>query len=135
MVSRSARLLALAVLLVSGNAFAQGVTGSFTGAVKDSSGAIVPNALVKARSVDSGREWQSIANESGIYYISALPPDVYTLTVEVTGFKRLVINSITLEVNQTARVDLALEVGGVTETVEVTDLAPLLQTENTQLGH
>ena len=135
MVSQSARFLALAVLLVSGNAFAQGVTGSFTGAVKDSSGAIVPNALVKVRSVDSGREWKSIANESGIYYISALPPDQYTLTVEVPGFKRLVTNSITLEVNQTARVDLALEVGAVAETVEVKDVAPLLQTENTQLGH
>ena len=135
MVSQSARFLALAVLLASGNAFAQGVTGSFTGAVKDSSGAIVPNALVKVRSVDSGREWKSIANESGIYYISALPPDQYTLTVEVPGFKRLVTNSITLEVNQTARVDLALEVGAVAETVEVKDVAPLLQTENTQLGH
>jgi hypothetical protein len=41
-------------------------------------------------------------NESGIYYISALPPDQYTLTVEVPGFKRLVTNPITLEVNQTA---------------------------------
>ena len=94
MVSRSARFLALAVLLVSGNAFAQGVTGSFTGAVKDSSGAILPNALVKVRSVDSGRAWQSLANESGIYYISALPPDQYTLTVEVPGFKRLLTNPI-----------------------------------------
>jgi hypothetical protein len=135
MVRQSARFFALAVLLASGNAFAQGVTGSFTGAVKDSSGAILPNALVKVRSVDSGREWQSLANESGIYYISALPPDQYTLTVEVPGFKRLATNIITLEVNQTARVDLALEVGAVTETLEVKDLAPLLQTENTQLGH
>jgi hypothetical protein len=55
--------------------------------------------------------------------------------VEVPGFKRLATNIITLEVNQTARVDLALEVGAVTETLEVKDVAPLLQTENTQLGH
>src|SRR6185436_18301085 len=63
-----------------------------------------------------------------------LPPGRYTVTVEVPGFKRLVTNPITLEVNQTARIDLTLEVGTVAETVEVKDLAPLLQTESTQLG-
>src|SRR5262249_9502224 len=108
---------------------------SFTGAVKDSSGAMVPSAAVKVRSLDTGREWQGVTNESGIYYISAVPPDQYTLTVEVPGFKRLVTNAITLEVNQVARVDLTVEVGPVAETVEVKDVAPLLQTENTQLGH
>src|SRR6185436_971513 len=102
MFRQAVRFLALSFLLASVQAFAQGVTGSFTGAVKDSSGAIVPSAVVKVRSVDSGREWQSVANESGIYYVSALPPDRYTLTVEVPGFKRLVTNAITLEVNQTA---------------------------------
>src|SRR6185295_233376 len=70
--------------------FAQGVTGSFTGTVKDSSGAVVPNALVKVRSVDSGREWQNTGNESGIYYIPALPPGQYIVSAEVPGFKRLV---------------------------------------------
>src|SRR5262245_19963391 len=119
---------------VSSALFAQGVTGSFTGSVKDSSGAVVPNALVKVRSVDSGREWQNTGNESGIYYIPALPPGQYIVSVEVPGFKRLVTNQITLEVNQTARIDLTLEVGAVAETVEVKDLAPVLQTENTQLG-
>ncbi|HYM09780.1 MAG TPA: carboxypeptidase-like regulatory domain-containing protein, partial [Bryobacterales bacterium] len=113
---------------------AQGVTGSITGALKDTSGAIVPNSSVTARSVESGREWQTKTNEAGIYNLPALPPGEYTLTVEVPGFKRLVTNPITLEVNQTARVDLTLEVGAVAETVEVQDLAPVLQTENTQLG-
>jgi hypothetical protein len=132
---QTARFLCLTVLAGSLCAWAQGVTGSFTGTVRDGSGAVVPNAAVKVRSVNSGREWQSLGNESGIYYVSALPPDRDTLTVEVQGFKRLVTNPITLEVNQTARVDLALEVGTVAETLEVKDVAPLLQTENTQLGH
>src|SRR5205085_11809541 len=104
-------------LIVSFAIFAQGVTGSFTGAVKDISGAMVPNVSVKVRSVDSGREWQSTTNESGIYYVAALPPGQYSLTVEAPGFKRLLTNSIALEVNQSARVDLKLEVGGVAETV------------------
>src|SRR5438067_1204574 len=126
---------ALVWLIASVAVFGQGVTGSFTGTVKDSSGAIVPNASVKVRSVDSGREWQNTGNELGIYYVPTLPPGQYTLTVEVPGFKRLLTNSIALEVNQSARVDLNLEVGAVAETVEVKDVAPLLQTENTQLGH
>ena len=128
-------VLASLCLIASVAGFGQGVTGSFTGTVKDSSGAIVPNASVKVRSVDSGREWQNTGNELGIYYVPTLPPGQYTLTAEMPGFKRLVTNAITLEVNQTARVDLTLEVGAVAETVEVKDLAPLLQTENTQLGH
>src|SRR5215510_16096429 len=100
------------LLAISSALFAQGVTGSFTGSVKDSSGAVVPNALVKVRSVDSGREWQNTGHESGIYYIPALPPGQYTVNVEVPGFKRLVTNPIRLEVSQTARLDLTLEVGG-----------------------
>ena len=128
-------LLVLLSLITLPGLFGQGVTGSFTGTVKDSSGAVVPNALVKVRSVDSGREWQNTGNEAGIYYVAAVPPGQYILSVEVPGFKRLITNAVTLEVNQTARMDLTVEVGGVAETVEVTGVAPVLQTENTQLGH
>src|SRR5215813_3355536 len=95
---------------------------------------MIPNSSVTATNVESGREWQTRTNEAGIYNLPALPPGQYTLTVEVPSFKRLVTNPITLEVNQTARIDLTLELGGVAETVEVKDLAPLLQTENTQVG-
>src|SRR5215471_10206312 len=112
----------------------QGVTGSVTGTVKDASGAVVPNCSVVAESSESGRKWQTVTNETGIYNVSALPPDRYILRVEVPGFKRLVTNPITLEVNQVARIDLTLEVGGATETVEVKSIAPILQTESTQLG-
>jgi hypothetical protein len=112
----------------------QGASGSITGALKDTSGAFVPGSSVIARSVESGREYQTKTNESGIYNLAAIPPGHYTLTVEVPGFKRLLTNPIEIEVNQIARVDLTLEVGAAAETVEVKDLAPLLQTENTQVG-
>src|SRR5947208_16134607 len=65
---------ALVCLIASVAAFGQGVTGSFTGTVKDSSGAIVPNASVKVRSVDSGREWHNTDNELVLYYVPTLPP-------------------------------------------------------------
>src|SRR5437868_12538595 len=131
---RTLSVVALTVLISATALRGQGVSGSITGAVKDTSGAIVPNCSVTAESAESGRKWQTVTNDAGIYNLSALPPDRYTLRVEISGFKRLVTNAITLEVNQTARVDLTLEVGAVAETVEVKSLAPLLQTENTQLG-
>src|SRR5437868_3481776 len=131
---RTLSVVALTVLISATALRGQGVSGSITGAVKDTSGAIVPNCSVTAESADSGRKWQTVTNDAGIYNISALPPDRYTLLVEISGFKRLVTNAITLEVNQTARIDLTLEVGAVAETIEVKSLAPLLQTESTQLG-
>ena len=57
---RAASVFALLFLLATAAAFAQGVTGSFTGAVKDPSGALIPSASVKVRSVDSGREWENV---------------------------------------------------------------------------
>ena len=115
-------------------AFAQGTSGSFTGSVSDTTGAVIQAASVVATSAESGRSWRTDTNDAGVYNLTAIPPGNYTLTVEAAGFKRLVTNAIALEVNQTARVDLKLEVGAVAETVEVKGLAPLLQTESTQLG-
>lgn len=124
----------LGLFLLVACAYGQGVSGSITGTLKDSTGAIVVNSRVTVHNVESGRDWQTLTNDSGIYNVPALPPGQYSLAVEVPGFKRLVTNAITLEVNQTARIDLTLEVGAVADTVEVKDLAPLLQTESSQLG-
>jgi hypothetical protein len=129
---RSFPLLALAV--TTHWLFGQGTSARITGTLQDSTGAIVPNAAVRASSVDSGQTWNTISNEAGIYTLPSLPPGGYTLSVEANGFKRLVTNAITLEINQVARVDLKLEVGAVAETLSVSGLAPLLQTESTQLG-
>ncbi len=117
-----------------GAVLAQGTGASITGALRDASGAAVTNSTIRAVSVGSGQTWSTVSNEVGIYNLPALPPGQYTLTVEATGFKRLVTNAITLEVNQVARVDLTLEVGAVAETLAVTGVAPLLQTENSHLG-
>src|SRR5689334_21294640 len=113
---------------------AQGASATVTGTLKDSSGAVVPNSSVAAQSVETGREYSTLTNEAGIYTLAAVPPGRYTIKVEVSGFKRLVTNQIELEVNQVARSDLTLEVGATAETVEVKDLAPVLQTATTQRG-
>jgi hypothetical protein len=112
----------------------QGTSGSFTGTVSDATGAVIQGASVTATSVDSGRTWRTQTNDVGVYNLPSVPPGVYTLAIEAAGFKRLATNSITLEVNQVARLDLKLELGTVGETVEVKGLSAVLQTETTQLG-
>src|SRR6185436_7947903 len=80
-------------------------------------------------------EYTAQTSDSGVYTIPFLPVGDYVVTVEASGFKKLVSNSINLEVNQTARIDLQLQVGGVNEIVNVTDVAPILQTENVTVGN
>src|SRR6476661_4453579 len=134
---RSIQLIILALLICAAArpTYAQGTGASITGTLRDATGAMVPSAAVKASNIQSGRDWATVSNEVGIYNIPGLPPGQYTVAVEAAGFKRLVTNQLTLEVNQIARVDLALEVGAVADTVAITGIAPLLQTETSQVGN
>ncbi len=124
--------LASLVLIPSGNA--QTITGAITGTVTDSTGAVIPNVKVTATNTATNIANASQSNEAGIYNFPFLALGNYTITAEAGGFKKSVFGPFRLEVNQTARVDLALEVGLVTESVEITDVAPALQTESTQTG-
>src|SRR3954454_18484541 len=119
LVQSFARIIAHSLLLgiATATLSAQGTTGSFTGTVKDSSGAVIPRVRVIASATESGVTWTTESNESGIYNLAALPPAAYRLTAEAQGFKRVSTNVLTLEVNQVARVDLTLEIGAVSETV------------------
>jgi hypothetical protein len=76
----------------------------------------------------------AIANENGIYNLLFLPIGNYTLAAEVSGFKKATLGPFKLEVNQTARVDIKMEVGDTSQSVEVQAVAPILQTESTQTG-
>ena len=80
-------MLALIVLLCCSLAFAQTDLGSISGFVKDPSGAVIPKAKVTAKN-ESGLERQATSNDSGYYTITNIPPAVYTITVEVAGFKK-----------------------------------------------
>jgi hypothetical protein len=115
-------------------AFAQTVTATLTGNVSDQSGALVPNVKVLATNQGTKIEYSAQSNDSGLYTIPFLPIGGYVITVEASGFKRLVTNPIKLEVNQIARVDLKLELGEVTQVVDVQGVAPILQTESTTVG-
>src|SRR5262249_28196995 len=117
------------------SASSQTYTATVTGTVSDPQGAAVPKVRVIATNQGTKLEYTAQTSDAGVYTIPFLPIGVYVLTVESTGLKKLVSNEIKLEVNQTARVDLQLQVGGVNEIVNVQGVAPILQTENTMVGN
>ena len=116
-------------------ATAQTYTATVTGTVSDAQGAAVAGAKVVAVNQGTKLEYNAQTSDSGVYTIPFLPVGNYVITVEAGGFKKLISNEIKLEVNQTARINLALQVGGVSDTVNVTDVAPVLQTESVTVGN
>lgn len=127
-------LVMLATLSDIPPAAAQTITATLTGAVVDQSGALVPNVRVIATHFGTTIEYGAQSNDAGVYNLPFLPVGTYVITVEARGFKKLMTNPIKLEVNQIARVDLKLELGEVTQTIEVKDVAPILQTESATVG-
>ena len=130
----AAVMCALVLLLGSANsAWAQEVTATITGTVTDSSGAAVAGATVTAKSVERGTVFKDVTNDLGLYRITQLPVGNYDLRVEKEGFQTALFPAFTLVMNQTGRIDVALKVGQVSQTVEVTGAAPVLKTESTQV--
>jgi Carboxypeptidase regulatory-like domain/TonB dependent receptor len=114
--------------------YAQEVSAGITGRVTDPSGSAIVGAAVTAKDQDRGTEWPTKTNEDGIYAFPRIPVGTYSLKIEAKGFKLSVQPNLTLEVNQRARMDVAMQVGGITETVTVSAEGALLQTETTQVG-
>src|SRR6185436_7455717 len=112
----------------------QTYTGTITGTVTDPAGATVPNATVTAKNVGTNITTETKTSSSGGYNLLFLPVGNYALTVHSTGFKTAAVAPFPVSVNQTARVDVTLEVGAITESVDVTAAAPVMQTETTQTG-
>jgi hypothetical protein len=113
---------------------AQTITGSITGTVSDPSGAVITNVKITATNVGTNVTHNALTNDTGVYNIPFLPIGQYTVSAEQKGFKKSVLGPFALEVNQIARIDMKLEVGEVTQSVEITGVAPILQTESTQTG-
>jgi hypothetical protein len=125
----------LAILSVwSASASAQGVYGIISGTVRDSSGAVLPAATVTVTNVDTSVTKALTTNDAGVYSATNLIPGVYKVEASLSGFKTAVAEGIALEVNAHPRVDVVLQVGPTAEAVNVIAEAPLLQTEQTNLG-
>jgi len=108
---------------------------TLVGDVYDPSGNVIPNASVTVTSAGTGFARTVQTNATGQYRITPLNPGAYTLTVKADGFKSQVRSGIDLQVAAVLEVDFSLALGAVTETVEVTGAAPLLQTEESSVGN
>src|SRR5436309_6118478 len=112
---------------------AQTVNGAFHGTVIDSTGAVVPGAAVEVTNLATGLTRNASANQAGFYTITQLPPGQYSVTVSKTGFAKVLQSRVELLVNQDVEADYTLNVGAVTQHVEVTSAPPALETANATL--
>jgi hypothetical protein len=121
------------LLLVSLRLHAQNF-GEITGTISDSSGAVVTRATVTATNSSTNQKRTVTANETGNYSLPFLSPGSYDVRAESAGFKVATRSGLTLQIGATARIDFNLEVGEVSQQIEVSGGAPLLATETTALG-
>jgi len=110
------------------------LTAQITGTVTDTTGAVIPGVSVTVTNEDTGIKWEATTNEVGNYTIPLLQPGNYRIELHSEGFRPVSRSGIRLEVAQTARLDFKLEVGPVTESIEVTDTAPLLDVSSNAIG-
>jgi outer membrane receptor protein involved in Fe transport len=121
--------------LFTGTMHAQEVTGAIVGTVVDPSGAAIPGAKIKATDVDRGTTLTTTTNDTGSFNLPRVPVGHYKVTAEFKGFSTAANQDFNILLNQTVRVSFQMRVGEVSQTVEVTASAPLLQTDTTLLGN
>lgn len=121
-------------LFLSFAAFGQTEKGSIVGAVVDESGNVIPNATVVVKNLGNQTSQTFTTNDEGIYNVPFLTPGDYEVTASAPGFSKTLVSNVVVHVSTRERVNIALKVGEVTATVEVTNEAPVLQTENADVG-
>ncbi len=128
--TRLTRVSALALMMIAlaAIAFAQGSRGSITGKITDAQGAVVPAAPVIVRNISTGVTTKVITNQTGYYEAISLDPGTYSVAAEAPGFKTTVRPGIELETGARLSIDLRLEVGAASQSVEVIAESPLLDT-------
>ena len=113
---------------------AQHITGTILGTVKDSSGAVIPAAAVTVTNQDTNIEFKAATEATGDYVAPNLPPGTYTITAEFAGFKKNTVRGVRLLATRTVRIDVALQPGEVTQSIEVQAAAPVVNSENATVG-
>ena len=126
---------AVAVCLATGpQVSAQTTFGSVVGNVTDASGSPIPNTQVTLTNLGTNEKRTETTNDEGLYQFVNVLPAGYSVAVEKSGFKRIVRSPVTVQTGTASKIDLALQVGDVTQTVEVTAQTPLLTPESSSLG-
>ena len=132
----SIRIMQILIVMLAVFQIAIGQTGSssITGSVNDSSGGALPGVDVSLTNQETGVHLTTISNEDGIYRFGSLAPGIFHLEALLPGFAPLSRGPLTLQVSQTLAIDLVLQVGPVSETVEVMDGAPLIESQTSDIG-
>ena len=115
-------------------ASAQIGTATITGRVTDPTGAVIPNVAITVVKTDTNFQFAATSNDDGLFRVQSLQPGTYKVTFEANGFKRLIRDSIDLRLGDVLPVDTIMQVGNVSESVEVTAAPPLLETETSATG-
>jgi hypothetical protein len=127
-------VLVVYVILPAKSAWSQEVTAVIMGTITDPSGSAIAGAVITATDTERGSSFSTKSNSEGTYSLPRIPIGTYALRVEATGFRKEFVPTFTLVLNQTARYDFKMEIGKVTEQVEVSSAAPLLQTQTTEIS-
>lgn len=127
-------VLCLLLVLLAEPLRAQVTTGTILGTVRDNSQAVVSGAQVTITEAGKGTSQKFNTDDTGTYSAPFLIPGTYTVTVEMAGFKKQVRSGVVLQVDQKARVDFVLEVGEVTETIDVVAASPIIKADSSELG-
>ena len=113
---------------------AQGTDGRILGRIADPSGAVLANVKITATNDATGVKVDAVSNESGDYVFPDLAVGSYSLSFDLSGFKKVVRHNIALDVNQVITLNMTMQLGTTQEVVDVTSEAPLVDTTSTQLG-
>lgn len=134
--SRATALAALALVLSLGTGplYGQASTATITGTIRDGTGAVIPDAELELTNAETGTTQRSASNSVGNYSFLNILPGTYTLGASKEGFRTAAVELFTLQVNQTATFDIAMEVGAVTESVTVEALGAAIQSQTSEIG-
>ena len=127
-------LLLLASLATPATSLAQSVSGTLLGTVKDNSGGVLPGVTVAVTNEGTGLSRSLVTDENGNYSAPQIPTGTYSVSAELSGFKKTTKTGVRVGVDQRVRIDLDLEIGEMSETVSVVAETPLVQTASSELG-
>ena len=122
------------IMFISSAAAAQESTAELRGGVLDTQGGALPGVTITITNQATGVYRAVVSNQDGTYFATALVPGMYSIAAELSGFKKYMRNDVRLDLGHTTTLDLQLEVGGLTENVEVTAETPLVDTTSKQIG-
>jgi hypothetical protein len=126
--------LLISFFLIAGLLYAQFETSEVLGVVRDTSGSAIPNASVTLVNQDTGIQAKATTDSSGNYVFFNVKVGRYAVTVEYTGFSKFTTSNVSVNVNARQRVDVTLQVGGITESIEVSGVASALETDTSERG-